>query len=203
MCSSPFRRGSWCRPPGQVARQTHSERMAEVFIMRGLSLAALALVALPLQAQQRPTATSTTITTLADTSLLPPIDPARSLEAEVRVALNDLLANRTVSALQRLQWLASQPATPGAAGSSVETLRGRGDMLFLLAQAQYRLGMDSAFRTNAQAVLTSGPARYAPLLQSQMLLSAYRTGDFARVADLVKGPAADQARGLAALVAGF
>ena len=168
-------------------------------MIKGFGLAALAFISLPLQAQQRPTTT----TTLADTSMLPPIDPARALEAEVRVALNDLLANRTVSALQRLQWLASLPATSAPMGSTSETLRGRGDMLFLLAEAQYRLGMDSAFRANAQAVLTSGPARYAPLLQSQMLLSAYRTGDFARVADLVKGPAADQARGLAALVAGL
>jgi len=171
--------------------------------MRRLSLAAFALVALPLQAQQSPTATSTTRTTLADTSLTPPIDPARALEAEVRVALNDLLANRTVSALQRLQWLASLPATPSPAGSSAETLRGRGDMLFLLAEAQYRLGMDSAFRSNAQAVLSSGPARYAPLLNSQLLLSAYRTGDFARVSSLVQGGSADQSRGLAALVAGL
>ena len=171
--------------------------------MRGLSLAALALVALPLQAQQRSTATSTTRMTLADTLLMPPIDPARALEAEVRVALNDLLANRTVSALQRLQWLASLPATPSAAGSSTETLRGRGDMLFLLAEAQYRLGMDSAFRSNAQAVLSSGPARYAPLLNSQLLLSAYRTGDFTRVSSLVQGGSQDQARGLAALVAGL
>ena len=169
-------------------------------MIKGLSLAALAFISLPLQAQQRPT---TTTTTIADTSLLPPIDPARALEAEVRVALNDLLANRTVSALQRLQWLASLPATPSPAGSTAETLRGRGDMLFLLAEAQYRLGMDSAFRANAQSVLSIGPARYAPLLQSQLLLSAYRIGDFARVADLVKGPAADQARGLAALVAGL
>jgi len=167
--------------------------------MRGLSLAALALFALPLQAQQ-PTATSTRTTTLADTSLLPPIDPARALEAEVRVALNDLLANRTVSALQRLQWLATLPASSAAVGTTAETLRGHGDVLFLLAEAQYRLGMDSAFRTNAQAVLSGGPARYAPLLNSQMLLSAYRTGDFARVATLVQGPSADQARGLAALV---
>src|SRR5690242_443736 len=171
-------------------------------MMRGLSLAALALVALPLQAQQRPTTTSTT-TTLADTSLLPPIDPARALEAEVRVALSDLLANRTVSALQRLQWLASLPAGTAQGGNTAETLRGRGDMLFLLAQAQYRLGMDSAFRTNAQEVLRLGPARYAPLLNSQLLLSAYRTGDFARVATLVQGPAANQARGLGALVAGL
>jgi hypothetical protein len=63
--------------------------------------------------------------------------------------------------------------------------------------------MDSAFRANAQAVLSSGPARYAPLLQSQLLLSAYRTGDFARVAELMNGPAGGQARGLAALVGGL
>lgn len=171
--------------------------------MRGLSLAALALVALPLQAQQSPTVTSTTRMTLADTSLMPPIDPARALEAEVRVALNDLLANRTVSALQRLQWLASLPATPSPAGSSTETLRGRGDVLFLLAEAQYRLGMDSAFRSNAQSVLSGGPARYAPLLNSQLLLSAYRTGDFTRVTSLVQSGSQDQSRGLAALVAGL
>src|SRR5438094_2017912 len=194
-CSSPFRRESWCKPPGRAELQTHSERKAEVLMIKGLSLAALAFISLPLQAQQRPT---TTTTTIADTSLLPPIDPARALEAEVRVALNDLLANRTVSALQRLQWLASLPATPSPAGGTAETLRGRGDMLFLLAQAQYRLGMDSAFRSSAQEVLRLGPARYAPLLNSQLLLSAYRTGDFARVATLVQagGTAATQARGL-------
>jgi hypothetical protein len=168
--------------------------------MTRLSLAVLALVALPLQAQQRPTAAGNRMT-LADTSLLPPIDPARAMEAEVRVALNDLLANRTVSALQRLQWLASLPAPAPTPGT--ETLRGRGDVLFLLAEAQYRLGMDSAFRANAQSVLASGPARYAPLLNSQLLLSAYRTGDFARVATLVQGASADQARGLAALVSGL
>ena len=168
--------------------------------MKRLSLAVLALVALPLQAQQRPTAASNRMT-LADTSLLPPIDPARAMEAEVRVALNDLLANRTVSALQRLQWLASLPAPAPTPGT--ETLRGRGDVLFMLAEAQYRLGMDSAFRANAQSVLASGPARYAPLLNSQLLLSAYRTGDFARVASLVQGASADQARGLAALVSGL
>ncbi|HEX6795816.1 MAG TPA: hypothetical protein VF304_18380, partial [Casimicrobiaceae bacterium] len=179
-----------------------SKRTAEVLVMRGLSLAAVAIVALPALAQQPTTTTRTQPMTLADTSLLPPIDPARALEAEVRVALNDLLANRTVSALQRLQWLSSLPAATQA-GATAETLRGRGDMLFLLAQAQYRLGMDSAFRSNAQEVLRIGPSRYAPLLNSQLLLSAYRTGDFARVATLVQGAAATQARGLGALVAGL
>jgi len=52
--------------------------MAEVFIMKRLSLAVLVLAALPLQAQQRPTAASNRMT-LADTSLLPPIDPARAM----------------------------------------------------------------------------------------------------------------------------
>lgn len=171
-------------------------------MIRGLSLAALALVALPLYAQQRPDTTTRTVT-LADTSLLPPIDPARAMEAEVRVALNDLLANRTVSALQRLQWLASLSPATSPNASTAESLRGRGDVLFLLAEAQYRLGMDSAFRTNAQEVLNSGPARYAPLLRSQMLLSAYRTGDFNRLAGLVQGSTSDQTHGLAALVSGL
>jgi TolA-binding protein len=171
-------------------------------MIRGLSLAALAVVALPLWAQQRPDTTTRTVT-LADTSLVPPIDPARAMEAEVRVALNDLLANRTVSALQRLQWLASLPPAAAATGSTAESLRGRGDVLFLLAEAQYRLGMDSAFRSNAQQVLSSGPARYAPLLHSQMLLSAYRTGDFARLASLVQSTSGDETHGLAALVSGL
>jgi TolA-binding protein len=171
-------------------------------MIRGLGLAALALVALPLQAQQRPDTTTRTVT-LADTSLVPPVDPARALEAEVRVALNDLLANRTVSALQRLQWLASLPPATAPSGSTAESLRGRGDVLFLLAEAQYRLGMDSAFRANAQEVLTSGPARYAPLLHSQMLLSAYRTGDFARLGSLVQTATGDETHGLAALVSGL
>lgn len=171
-------------------------------MIRGLSLAALAVIALPLAAQQRPDTTTRTVT-LADTSLLPPIDPARALEAEVRVALNDLLANRTVSALQRLQWLASLPPATAPSGSTAESLRGRGDVLFLLAEAQYRLGMDSAFRSNAQEVLSTGPARYAPLLHSQLLLSAYRTGDFTRLGSLVQGPSQDETHGLAALVGGL
>ena len=171
-------------------------------MIRGLSLAALALMALPLHAQQRPDTTTRTVT-LADTSLVPPVDPARAMEAEVRVALNDLLANRTVSALQRLQWLASLPPAAAPSASTSESLRGRGDVLFLLAEAQYRLGMDSAFRNNAQQVLASGPARYAPLLRSQMLLSAYRTGDFGRLASLVQTSSGDETHGLAALVSGL
>jgi outer membrane protein assembly factor BamD (BamD/ComL family) len=170
-------------------------------MMRGLSFATVALLALPLAAQQRPAPTAVPAA-LADT-MPPPMDPARAMEAEVRIALNDLFANRTVAALQRLQWLAANSGTLPATPASGSVLRDRGDVLFLLAESQYRLGMDSAFRSNAQAVLTGGPARYAPLLRAQLLLSAYRTGDFARVANLVQTAQEDQARGLGALVSGL
>src|SRR4051812_27921913 len=88
------------------------------------------------------------LVTPADTlpSIIPAADQSRGLEAESRIALYDLLANRNVQALNRLQWLStsqtlsSAPPTPGT-----ETYRGRGDILFLLSQAQYRMGMDSAF----------------------------------------------------------
>ena len=166
---------------------------------RTLFLAVAALLATPLGAQQRPAASAAA----ADSAITPTFDPARSQEAEVRIALSDLLGNRTVSALQRLQWLAS--STPIAAGTpSTQVLRDRGDVMFLLAEAQYRLGMDSAFRANAEAVLSSGPGRYAPLLRAQLLLSAYRTGDFSRVANLVQAAGGqDQTRGLAPLVGGL
>ena len=170
-------------------------------MMRRMSLLALAVFALPLAAQQRP-ATAAAAIAAADSAMTPVVDAARSQEAEVRIALNDLLANRTVLALQRLQWLASMSAVP-ATGSS-QVLRDRGDVQFLLAEAQYRLGMDSAFRSNAEAVLASGPARYAQLLRAQMLLSAYRTGDFSRVGSLLQAAGGqDQTRGLASLVGGL
>ena len=165
------------------------------------SLLALALFALPLSAQQRPTSAAAALAA-ADSAMTPIVDPARSQEAEVRIALSDLLANRTVQALQRLQWLASMPTVPTTGSSQV--LRDRNDVQFLLAESQYRLGMDSAFRTNAEAVIASGPARYAPLLRAQLLLSAYRTGDFTRVGTLLQSAGGtDQTRGLASLVGGL
>ena len=165
------------------------------------SLLALALFAVPLSAQQRPM-TAAAALAAADSAMTPVVDPARSQEAEVRIALSDLLGNRTVQALQRLQWLASMPSVP-ASGSS-QMLRDRNDVQFLLAESQYRLGMDSAFRTNAEAVMASGPARYAPLLRAQLLLSAYRTGDFTRVTNLLQSAGGtDQTRGLASLVGGL
>src|SRR5256885_16432766 len=114
MCSSPSRMGSWYKPPGRAGLQTHSERKAEVLMIKGFGLAALAFISLPLQAQQRPTTT----TTLADTSMLPPIDPARALEAEARVAPNDLIANPTGSRCPRLHWPAPVPGPHAPQGTT-------------------------------------------------------------------------------------
>src|SRR5919197_1195087 len=158
-CSSLCKRGSSFRQPGRAAPRTRSEPTAEDVMMRGLSFATVALLALPLAAQPRPSPTAVPAA-FADT-MPRPMDPARAMEAEVRIALNDLFANRTVAALQRLQWLAANSGTLPATPASGSVLRDRGDVLFLLAESQYRLGMDSAFRSNAQAVLTGGPARYA------------------------------------------
>ena len=173
-------------------------------MMRRMSLFALALFALPVAAQQRPVTSATALAAAADSAITPVFDAARAQEAEVRIALNDLLANRTLSALQRLQWLATATPVAQTAGSTAGMMRDRADVQFLLAEAQYRSGMDSAFRANAEAVLASGPARYAPLLRAQMLLSAYRTGDFSRVGSLLQAAGGeDQTRGLASLVGGL
>jgi outer membrane protein assembly factor BamD (BamD/ComL family) len=76
-------------------------------------------------------------------------------------------------------------------------------MLFLLAQTYYRLGMDSAFRMAATPLITgANSARFGRLLRSQLLLDAYRRGDYAGAISLAEGvDVAD--RGLGALVAGL
>jgi len=77
--------------------------------------------------------------------------------------------------------------------------------MFLLAEAQYRFGMDSAFEGTAQPLITAGslPPRYASLLKSEMLLSAYRMGDYARVVQLANTSDDPATRGLASLVSGL
>jgi hypothetical protein len=76
-------------------------------------------------------------------------------------------------------------------------------MLFLLSQSYYRLGMDSAFRAATNPLVSgSNSTRFGRLLRSQLLLDAYRHGDFARAIALAEGvDVAD--RGLGALIAGL
>ena len=55
-------------------------------------------------------------------------------------------------------------------------------MMFLLSQAYYRLGMDSAFRATAtplSGASSNTSVRFGRLLRAQLLLDAYRHGDFA------------------------
>ena len=191
-------------------------------MLRTASFAALLLGAAPLAAQVSPApvrpdstspamAPSATPGSLAtpdsararrDSIVVPLADQARGVDAEIRVALYQLLDEQYVPALSRLQWLATSPvALSGASAGGV--LRGREDMLFLLAQTYYRLGMDSAFRTAATPLVTGDKStRFGRLLRSQLLLDAYRHGDYARAITLAEGvDVAD--RGLGALVAGL
>ena len=186
--------------------------------MRRASLAALLLSAAPLVAQvpdsARRQATDTLRRQAADTvrrpavaqAPVPPADQARGVDAEVRIALFDLLANRYVPALHRLQWLQQSPVALGE-GTASGALRGRQDVLFLLAESYYRLGMGEPFRTTAQQLLQSSGARHAPLLRAQLLMDAYRRGDDAGVAQyaaaLTQGEASAEVRALAALVTGL
>ena len=140
-----------------------------------------------------------------DSALSPTQNQARGIDAEIRVALFELLADRPVPAMRRLQWLASSPVTMADSAAAAGALRGGRDLRFLLAEAQYRFGMDSAFRTTAMPLLESGvlPARYNGLLQSQLLLAAYRTGDYAGVVNLARSANDPATRGLAGLVSGL
>lgn len=139
----------------------------------------------------------------ADTAPPAPQDQARGMDAEIRVALFDLLENNTVPALRRLQALASTPV-PMDSGHAA-ALRGRPDVLFLLAEAQYRFGMDSAFSATAQSVLSAPgvPSKYTSLLRAQELLAAYRAGDYAHAVQMASGMTQDETRGLASLVSGL
>ncbi|NUQ19970.1 MAG: tetratricopeptide repeat protein [Gemmatimonadaceae bacterium] len=188
-------------------------------MLRTVSLVAFLAGAVPLAAQVTPAPTaparpdsaaattsmrpdSTAGKARRDSAIVPAADQPRGVDAEIRVALYDLLEDRYIPALSRLQWLSTAPVALTSA-SATGALRGREDMLFLLSQAYYRLGMDSAFRNTANT-LTSGTAssRFGRLLRTQMLLDAYRHGDYAQVTQVAQtiGP---EDRGLAALVTGL
>lgn len=144
----------------------------------------------------------------SDSAITPPADQARGVDAEVRAALFDLMSDRWIPALDRLQWLNSSPVAFTDSLARTD-LRGREDMLFLLSQAYYRLGLSEPFRAAAQPLTQSGTqGRYTALLQSQLLMDAYRRREHARAMELSRtiaaAPAASPAvRGLASLVAGL
>ncbi|HET9004085.1 MAG TPA: hypothetical protein VFN39_08835 [Gemmatimonadaceae bacterium] len=188
-------------------------------MFRTAGLVALLAGAAPLAAQVTPAPTrpdsarpaamapagdsaAATTTAKRDTAVVPVADQARGVDAEIRVALYELMDDRYIPALSRLQWLSASPVALTDASAN-GALRGREDLAFLLSQSYYRLGMDSAFRATATPlVASSSSARFGRLLRSQLLLDAYRHGDFAGAIRMASTIGAED-QGLATLVAGL
>ena len=124
-----------------------------------------------------------------DTTIIPPLDKGRAVDAEIRVALYELMTGDAIAALSRLR-----PLDPGTEGA---------ERHFLIAECYYRLGMDDSLRTEA-ATLAAIPeaARFQPLLRAQLLLADYRDGDYARVVDQARSITTDES-GITSLLAGL
>ena len=215
-----------------MSRVVPTSRTIGIRAVLGGALVAVAGTAAPLAAQNPPvnppsatradsvrrdsvgralaTTDSTRRRTMAPNAVTPQLDPARGADAEIRMALFELINDRDVQALTRLRALeqsgmvgVANMGAGGAAGAAAGTsaLRGRDEMRFLLAQSYYRLGMDSAF--NAVAAPLASGGRYAPVLRGQLMLVAYRRGDYARARQLAQQMDGTEGRGLAQLVAGL
>ncbi|HEY9479582.1 MAG TPA: tetratricopeptide repeat protein, partial [Gemmatimonadaceae bacterium] len=187
------------------------------------AVASVALTArMPLSAQQPGRSDAQAVSVLRTD--LSPADSSqtRGVDAELRIALFDLAAGRPLTALNRLEWLRSSDVAAvldtSRGGASAASARGRGsaalgrsraDLLFLLAESYNRLGMTGSFRDAALALAqTPGGDRYASVVGSQLMLDAYRRGDYSRVRELARSvtsgsradraPLADLLEGLAA-----
>jgi len=126
-------------------------------------------------------------------------DLTRTVDAEARVAMFELAAGDSLAALSRLERVATLVAkdSSGVAPSAHAALR------FLLAESYYKLGLFDAFRREAEAALALGETRYASVLRPQLLVEAYRSGDYARAVSLARDVPAGDAAGLGALVGGL
>ena len=129
---------------------------------------------------------------------MPASDQARAIDAETRIALFDLLAERPLAALSRLRAL--HTATPMSADGSSGGYGAR-EIQFLLAESYTRLGMSDAFRGTARELLASGDSRFERILRLQLLVDAYRRGAYQEAVTLAADAQADS--GLVALIAGL
>ena len=181
---------------------------ARLEVMAG-AFAALALAASTPLAAQQPAGSEARVVSGLRVQVAPPeSSQTRGVDAELRIALFDLAADRPLAALNRLEWLRSSAVAvelDSARGGSARAANGlsdrrgssRADLLFLLAESYNRLGMVGSFREVAGALAqTPGAERYAPVVGSQLMLDAYRRGDFARVRELARSvgstPAGDR-----------
>ena len=122
----------------------------------------------------------------------------RTVDAEVRVAMFELAMDRPYPALSRLERVSSIVRQDSTGLGEPE----HAALHFLLSQTYYRLGMMSAFRREADG-LAGASTRYASVLRPQLLVEAYRGGDYARVATLSRTQSSNDATGLSPLVAGL
>jgi hypothetical protein len=178
--------------------------------MRTLPAIAAVILVLPLVAQQPtaappapPAAPASVVKSppVAPVAVQPAPDQARGLDAELRMALFEVTMDHPLSALDRLEWLRS--SREAGSGAVEPGMRAQEDLLFLLAESYYRLGMRDAFRKAAASLDSAAPSgRYAGVIAAQRMLDAYSRGDYARVRTLASARTAGD-RGLIWLVTGL
>ena len=172
--------------------------------MRALTAIAAVVLVSPVLAQQpaaAPPAPAPPAATTPTAVVQPVPDQARGMDAELRMALFDVTMDHPLSALDRLEWLRSSPIA--GSGASVPGMRAQEDLLFLLAESYYRLGMRDAFRKTAASLDSAAPGgRYAGVIAAQRMLNAYSRGDYARVRALASAKSTGD-RALISLVAGL
>ncbi len=168
-----------------------------------LILAGAASAQVPADTAQRPTPVVDT-TARRDTAVTPQPDQARGVDAELRAALYDIATDRALVALNRLEFLRASPVALTGDSVSRASVNRRQDLLFLLAQTYYRLGVGERFRGAAQDIVNASPSgRYTGLLRLQLMVDAYRRGDYGRATELASGAGVAGDRGLTALISGL
>jgi len=182
-------------------------------IIPPLAVAALVAGSVPREATAQSTKRDTSRTIIIDsvskTGSLPPSaasqtrslaagELTRTVDAEVRVAMFELAMDRPYPALSRLERISAIARQDSIGIGEPE----RAALHFLLSQTYYRLGMLSSFRREAEG-LASASTRYASVLRPQLLVEAYRSGDYARVATLSRAQSSNDATGLSPLVTGL
>jgi len=126
-------------------------------------------------------------------------DLARTVDAEVRVAMFEMTLGDELPALSRLERVAAIVGRDSSGSAAPQ----RAALHFLLAQSYYRLGMLAAFRREAEASLSTGATRYATVLRPQLVVEAYRSGDYARATTLARDLPAGEMSAVGTLVAGL
>src|SRR5215218_9531267 len=129
----------------------------------------------------------------------PAADPARAVDAELRIALHELLSDRPTAALARLAAMGTTPAFGDRDGDRHALAR-----RVLTAEAHARLGLDEQLELGAGELLADPAARaLAPALRARLAVRAYARGDDGAVLRLASGAPSSGGDGVASLMAGL